>query len=206
MIRFIYADQLNAYPRLRDTMFRDRAEQFSVRLKWDVTVDANGFERDEYDDVNPIYVIYELPDGTHGGSMRILPTTGPTMINDHFLHLTDGVAIQSPLIWECTRFCLSPRADSKVAGALMLAGAEFGVASGLTHSVGVFDARMTLVYRRLGWIPEILGQEGEGRSAVAVGLWPMEADLRERLAARVGISREISCHWYERAFGPSLAA
>ncbi|MEM1077314.1 MAG: acyl-homoserine-lactone synthase [Pseudomonadota bacterium] len=206
MIRFIYADQLNAYPRLRDTMFRDRAEQFSVRLKWDVTVDANGFERDEYDAVNPIYVIYELPDGTHGGSMRILPTTGPTMINDHFLHLTDGVAIQSPLIWECTRFCLSPRADSKVAGALMLAGAEFGVASGLTHSVGVFDARMTLVYRRLGWIPEILGQEGEGRSAVAVGLWPMEADLRERLAARVGISREISCHWYERAFGPSLAA
>ncbi|WP_424965094.1 MULTISPECIES: acyl-homoserine-lactone synthase [unclassified Dinoroseobacter] len=206
MIRFIYADQLNAYPRLRDTMFRDRAEQFSVRLKWDVTVDANGFERDEYDAVNPIYVIYELPDGTHGGSMRILPTTGPTMINDHFLHLTDGVAIQSPLIWECTRFCLSPRADSKVAGALMLAGAEFGVASGLTHSVGVFDARMTLVYRRLGWIPEILGQEGEGRSAVAVGLWPMEADLRERLAARIGISREISCHWYERAFGPSLAA
>lgn len=206
MIRFIYADQLNAYPRLRDTMFRDRAEQFSVRLKWDVTVDANGFERDEYDDVNPIYVIYELPDGTHGGSMRILPTTGPTMINDHFLHLTDGVAIQSPLIWECTRFCLSPRADSKVAGALMLAGAEFGVASGLTHSVGVFDARMTLVYRRLGWTPEVLGQEGEGRSAVAVGLWPMEADLRERLAARVGISREISCHWYERAFGPSLAA
>lgn len=206
MIRFIYADQLNAYPRLRDSMFRDRAEQFSVRLQWDVTVDENGFERDEYDALNPLYVIYELPDGTHGGSMRVLPTTGSTMINDHFLHLTDGVAIQSPFIWECTRFCLSPKADSRVAGALMLAGAEFGLSSGLSHSVGVFDARMTLVYRRLGWIPEILGQEGEGRSAVAVGLWSMDADLRERLSARVGISREISTHWYERAFGPSLAA
>jgi acyl homoserine lactone synthase len=206
MIRFIYANDLNAYPRLRDSMFRDRAEQFSVRLKWDVTVDENGFERDEYDAINPIYVIYELPDGTHGGSMRILPTTGPTMISDHFLHLTDGVAIQSPLIWECTRFCLSPRADGKVAGALMLAGAEFGLESGLSHSVGVFDARMTLIYRRLGWEPEILGQEGEGRMAVAVGLWPMDSDLRERLSARVGISREISAHWYERAFGPSLAA
>ncbi|ABV94584.1 autoinducer synthetase [Dinoroseobacter shibae DFL 12 = DSM 16493] len=206
MIRFVYADQLDTYPRLRDSMFRDRAEQFKTRLQWDVTVDADGFERDAYDAENPIYVIYELPDGTHGGSMRILPTTGPTMINDHFLHLTDGVAIQSPFIWECTRFCLSPKADGRVAGALMLAGAEFGLSSGLSHSVGVFDARMTLVYRRLGWIPEILGQEGEGRSAVAVGLWSMDADLRERLSARSGISREVSAHWYERAFGPSLAA
>lgn len=206
MIRFIYADQLDAYPRLRDTMFRDRAEQFSVRLNWDVTVDEKGFERDAYDAINPLYIIYELPDGTHGGSMRVLPTTGPTMVNDHFLHLTDGVAIQSPFIWECTRFCLSPRADSRVAGALMLAGAEFGLASGLSHSVGVFDARMTLVYRRLGWQPEILGQEGQGRQAVAVGLWSMDHDLRERLSARTGISREISMHWYERAFGPSLAA
>lgn len=187
MIRFVYADQLDTYPRLRDSMFRDRAEQFKTRLQWDVTVDADGFERDAYDAENPIYVIYELPDGTHGGSMRILPTTGPTMINDHFLHLTDGVAIQSPFIWECTRFCLSPKADGRVAGALMLAGAEFGLSSGLSHSVGVFDARMTLVYRRLGWIPEILGQEGEGRSAVAVGLWSMDADLRERLSARSGI-------------------
>jgi len=206
MIRFIYADQLVSYPRLRDSMFRDRAEQFKTRLNWDVSVDEHGFEKDEYDAINPLYVIYELPDGTHGGSMRVLPTTGPTMINDHFLHLPDCFAIQSPFIWECTRFCLSPRADSRVAGALMLAGAEFGLSSGLSHSVGVFDARMTLVYRRLGWIPEILGQEGAGRSAVAVGLWSMDADLRERLSARVGISREVSAHWYERAFGPSLAA
>jgi acyl homoserine lactone synthase len=206
MIRFIYADQLDAYPTLRDTMFRDRAEQFATRLKWDLTVDANGFERDEYDAQNPIYVIYELPDGTHGGSMRILPTTGPTMVNDHFLSLTDGVTIQSPLIWECTRFCLSPKADSKVAGALMLAGAEFGVASGLSHSVGVFDARMTLVYKRLGWEPEILGKTGEGRSAVAVGLWPIDEDLPARLADRIGIKREISAQWCDSVFGPSLAA
>lgn len=206
MIRFIYADQLNAYPVLRDTMFRDRAEQFAERLKWDVTVDEKGFERDEYDAQNPIYVIYELPDGTHGGSMRILPTTGATMINDHFLHLTDGVEIKSPLIWECTRFCLSPRATSEVAGALMLAGAEFGVASGLSHSVGVFDARMTLVYRRLGWTPEILGQTGEGRTAIAVGLWPIDDDLPNRLAERIGIKRAESVQWFECAFGPSLAA
>ncbi|MEM9395080.1 MAG: acyl-homoserine-lactone synthase [Pseudomonadota bacterium] len=206
MIRFIYADSLDTYPHLRDTMFRDRARQFKDRLNWEVSVDANGFERDAYDAINPLYIIAENTRGGHAGSMRVLPTTGPTMVNDHFLHLTDGVAIQSPFIWECTRFCLSPRADSKVAGALMLAGAEFGCASGLSHSVGVFDARMILVYRRLGWVPELMGSQGQGRSAISVGLWSMDSDLRERLSARTGISRQISTHWYARAFGPSLAA
>lgn len=206
MIRFLYADQLDAYPQLRDTMFRDRARQFSERLKWEVTVDEAGFETDAYDALTPLYIIAEDARGGHAGSMRVLPTTGPTMINDHFLHLTDGVAIRSPFIWECTRFCLSPRAESRVAGALMLAGAEFGCASGLSHSVGVFDARMILVYRRLGWVPEVLGSQGQGRTAISVGLWSMDSDLRERLSARTGISREISSHWYARAFGPALAA
>ena len=32
MLRYIYGDQLHLHPRLRDTMFRDRAEQFSRRL------------------------------------------------------------------------------------------------------------------------------------------------------------------------------
>jgi acyl homoserine lactone synthase len=206
MIRFVYATQLESYPRLRESMFRDRARQFSERLKWDVHVDDDGLERDTYDAINPLYIIAEDRSGRHAGSMRVLPTTGPTMINDHFLHLTDGVEIRSPFIWECTRFCLSPGADGRVAGALMLAGAQFGCASGLSHSVGVFDARMILIYRRLGWMPEVLGAQGQGRTAISVGLWSMDADLQLRLSARTGISLEISAHWYARAFGVSQAA
>ena len=37
MIRFIPATDLPLYPRLRDTMFRARADQFRTRLGWDVT-------------------------------------------------------------------------------------------------------------------------------------------------------------------------
>lgn len=49
-------------------MFRDRAAQFKTRLKWQVDVDENGFERDEYDALNPIYVVLENNLGRHEGS------------------------------------------------------------------------------------------------------------------------------------------
>ena len=53
MIRYLYADQLADFPQLRRTMFRNRADQFKTRLGWDVTVDENGEEHDQYDQLNP---------------------------------------------------------------------------------------------------------------------------------------------------------
>ncbi len=201
MIRYLYAEELAALPQLADSMFSDRAIQFRARLGWDVTVDTNGQERDEYDGMNPLYVIWQQADGMHGGSMRFLPTTGPTMVNDHFLHLTDGVRVESPFIWECTRFCLAPDAGPRVSAALMLAGLELGLGQGLDHAVGVFDARMVRVYRGLGWQPEVLGTQGSGREAISVGLWEFLPRYRQTLLARAGLTDEIMRHWYARAFG-----
>ena len=89
MLTYLWAKQLAKRPLLRDSMFRDRADQFKTRLNWQVEVDQNGFERDEYDALNPLYVIWESPQGLHQGSLRLLPTTGCTMIEDHFSHLLD---------------------------------------------------------------------------------------------------------------------
>lgn len=201
MLRYIYADDLKRFPKLARSMFLDRARQFHDRLGWEVTLRDDGTERDQYDDQNPLYVIWERPDGRHGGSMRFLPTTGDTMVNDHFLDLTDGVEIRSPFIWECTRFCLAPGADGRISAMLMLGGLELGLAFHLSHAVGVFDARMVRIYRRLGWGPVILGARGQGREAVSVGLWAFEPELRPRFLARAGISAEVSRHWFDRSFG-----
>ena len=95
MLRYVYADQLHLFPKLADSMFRDRAEQFKTRLKWDVSVDARGHEKDQYDALNPLYVIWEMPDGTHGGSMRFLPSTGRTMVNEHFTDILGGGTVVS---------------------------------------------------------------------------------------------------------------
>ena len=76
--------------------------------------------------------------------MRFLPTVGRTMINEQFSNLTDGVKIESPLIWECTRFCLAPQAPSRVAAALMLgaSGVQLGTAFLTTD-----EATVPAVYR-----------------------------------------------------------
>lgn len=201
MIRYIYGDTLNEFPRLSGSMFRDRAAQFRDRQGWDVTVDAEGEERDEYDSLNPLYVIWERADGTHGGSMRFLPTTGRTMVNEHFTSLLGGGTVESPEIWECTRFCLAPGAEPRVSAALMLAGGEVMQGFGVKHFVGVFDARMVRIYRLIGAAPEVLGTEGTGREAISVGLWHFSERLRMKVALSARLSPDLSRAWFERAFG-----
>lgn len=197
MIRFIYGNDLTTSPLLAETMFRDRAGQFRTRLRWDVRVDPNGWERDQYDGADALYCVYVLPDGTHGGSGRLMPTTGRTMLNDHFSHLMGG-EITSPLIWESTRFCVSPRlagqaaAAARISTALMLAGCEVGLRFGLTHFAAVFDAPMRRIYRATGWAPEIVAEEGTRREKLCLGLWEVNEDARASILARAPEGLEMS--------------
>ena len=201
MLRYLYGNDLKAYPALAGSMFRDRADQFKRRLGWDVQVDHRGEERDTYDALNPLYVIWERPDGQHGGSMRFLPTTGPVMVNDVFPHLCGGGPISSPLIWECTRFCLSAEGGPRIAAALMLGGAEIMTGFGVRHFAGVFDVRMERIYRAIGSAPEIVGSEGTGRDRISLGLWSFTPEAHRQVARRAGVSPTVSRHWFERAFG-----
>ncbi len=206
MLRFIYANDLNAYPLLKDTMFKHRAIQFRDRLEWDVTVDENGHERDEYDAINPLYVIWEREDGTHGGSMRFLPTTGDTMVHDHFADLIEGSDIRSPLIWECTRFCLAPDADRRVTAALVLGAAELMENFELMQFVGVFDPRMERIYSLLGVCPDVIGRAGEGAEEIGVGLWGFDETARPKVQARAKLTKAQAELWFRMSFNTQYAA
>jgi acyl homoserine lactone synthase len=210
MLRYLYSHELMNYPKLRTSMFRDRAVQFKDRLKWAVDVDENGFEQDEYDDLNPLYAIWIRPNGSHGGSMRVLPTTGRVMVNDHFGDVI-GHEIQSEHIWETTRFCLSPdqrEGSVQVSAALMLAGCQIGLRQNLESMIAIFDPRMVRVYRRLGWPPKILGTIGVGRDRICAGTWTFDRDTHARMAQQAGIPVALSELWYTRSMGAqnSIAA
>lgn len=200
MIHYIYAEDFHKYPALTESMFTDRAVQFKHRLNWEVSVDSRGWEVDQYDGLNPLYIIWEDQNGRHGGSIRIMPTTGRIMTNEHFLDLTGGVSITSPFIYECTRFCLAPGGGTGVAAALLAAGVEFGLRIGLEQAIGVIYEKTLPIYRRIGWVPEIIGTGGEGRERICVGVWNIDEDSRASISDRSGIPLSVMARWFDKSF------
>lgn len=184
MIHIVHKNDSDNFPELFRSMYEHRAAQFRDRLNWEVNVDADGKETDEYDSINPLYVILTDEQGTHCASMRFLPTTGDTMINDHFTELTGGVVIKSPYIWECTRFCLAPNADRRASRKVLLATMELGLRLKVEFFVGVFSKQMLRVYQRIGWSPVVVGQGEVGGDEVCSGLWPVSQEVRLSFLAR----------------------
>ena len=171
MINYILGTDLWLHPKLAQTMFRDRAIQFFERLEWEVDVDSKGYERDQYDTLNPIYVIAADEDGRHAGSMRLLPTIGRTMINEHFAMALEDGPIKHPSTWECTRFCLSPSASPRTAAKLFASAGRLMQELNIDSLVAVFDRYMLRKYRVSGVAPEILGQRRAAGVIVLAGRW-----------------------------------
>src|SRR4051794_33228597 len=84
MIVLIQSYNALDYRELLDNMFQLRARVFRDRLGWDVQV-IDGRERDKYDDEGPVYLIYADDEAKKvKGCLRLLPTTGPTLVADIF--------------------------------------------------------------------------------------------------------------------------
>ncbi|MGR3616605.1 MAG: acyl-homoserine-lactone synthase [Paracoccaceae bacterium] len=188
MIRFLNRNQLTQFPSLEHQMFRDRAIQFSMRLGWDVSVNSNGEERDQYDELDSIYVVSTNSNEHHLGSMRLMPTTGRTMVNEHFSHLFSMVSFHSNFVWECTRFCVSQRSSASTAPLLLAAGGRFMQELGVKQFVGVFDRRMERVYRRLGVSPIVLGRSSTPEGEIGLGLWEFQRERYEQLLLAADVS------------------
>ena len=168
MLKLIEGSYSSFFPRETDAMFRNRAEIFSGRLGWDVVV-KNGYERDCFDDLNPLYLVSVDPQTElYWGSLRLLPTTGPNMLRDVFPQLLDeDERVESATIWESSRIC-AVEAEGQpergrggvnyVCSELILGIGEVGLLAGLTQIVSVFDARLLRILRTIGCRPHIIGR------------------------------------------------
>jgi N-acyl-L-homoserine lactone synthetase len=157
-------------------MHRLRYRVFKERLDWDVQFSGD-MEIDEFDALHPAYLIQRASDNRVQGCVRLLPSTGPTMLRDTFPVLLDGApAPISPGIWESSRFALdlppsTPTATHGLATATyeLFAGMiEFGLSRQLTEIVTVTDARMERILRRAGWPLRRLGKPRALGSTLAV--------------------------------------
>jgi acyl homoserine lactone synthase len=197
-------------------MFRLRARIFRDRLKWDVHV-IDGKERDRYDDEGPVYIIY-ADDKTLGmkGSLRLLPTTGPTLLAEFFSDtLPDGAQLTAPTIWECTRFCLDEkildgrsRENLHLASATLIAAlGELAIDAGIESILGNFDPKMIRLYRRIGCEVEILGHTHRYGQPICLGLFPVSGPILGRIKDRLRILQSLPAGQRKRTMdGERLSA
>ena len=192
MIVVIQDHNARQYSDLLAQMFRLRARIFRDKLNWDVRVE-DGMERDKYDDEGPVYVIStDSACRTVIGSLRLMPTTGPTLLNEVFADtVPDAAFLSAPSIWECTRFCVDEQSFSvaafeKAAYAsrlLFAALGEVAIEAGIETVLGNFDATMHRLYRRIGVDVDVIGHTKRYGRKVFLGSFPVTEDILTRVKA-----------------------
>lgn len=188
MIILIHGYEKEQYRSELDQYFKIRSKVFHDRLKWDVQV-VDGQEYDAFDDLDPVYLLsIDEQTGLVRGGLRMLPTTGPNMLRDVFpFLLPEDEIVQSPLIWEVSRFAMDHFSEmpnpgrqlSYVTGELLAGVVEVSMLSGITFVVAVFDPRMRRVCHAAGCPPEIIGEPQKvGEYMTYAGMFEMcESEL-----------------------------
>lgn len=161
----IVIDALNKerFAGVLEEMYRLRARVFRDRLNWDVKVE-DGLELDEFDALDPAYIVSLDEDGHVVGCMRLLQTTGPHMLSDVFSKILDGEPpLRDPQVWEATRFCVdterlarkgrAKNSISFVTSEVMVGAFEYGQQAGVLDAVAVIDPVMHRVMIRSGNAP-----------------------------------------------------
>lgn len=155
----IIVDGLNKheFSGILNQMFELRARVFAGRLGWEVNVE-DGREIDQFDAMDPAYVIGVDDDGHVVSCARALQTTGPHMLADVFTSILDGEPpLRSATLWESTRFCVDtqrlgrgrgPNTVSHATCELMIGSLEFAQRSGIKDIVTVIDPVMDRVLKR----------------------------------------------------------
>lgn len=166
MIVCVNGSERESHLGLVEEMYRQRARVFKDRMGWDVEV-RDGLEIDRFDEENPLYLIsVDETTGRLRGSLRLLPTTGPNMLRDVFPQLLPpDQIIESPLVWESSRFSMDndamvPKPGYRVSYVTceLIAGiVELSIEAGISHIVSVFDAAMYRVLKSAGAGPDLIG-------------------------------------------------
>jgi acyl homoserine lactone synthase len=166
MIRVIRGVDRRKFARELDAFHKIRKHVFFDTFRWDVPI-INSWEIDGYDALDPVYLLSINEAGQVVGGLRLLPTVGFNMLNDTFPQLLpEGKRIESPLIWESSRFSIDRAADiqigpkriSRAVAELGLGMNEFAARLGLSQIVTVYDAILHRHLLRVGCAGRPIGE------------------------------------------------
>ncbi|MFT4120866.1 acyl-homoserine-lactone synthase [Bradyrhizobium sp.] len=181
-------------------MYRMRHRVFKLRMAWDVQTSGD-MEVDHFDALHPVYLTQVSESGLVEGSVRLLPSLGPTMLRDTFSVLLEGhTAPSTSRVWESSRFAIDVAADApkgdygitRAAYELFAGMVEFGLSRQLTDIVTVTDARMERILRRAGWPLRRIGNPAPIGSTVAVaGYLEISSEILANLRRAGGLSAPV---------------
>jgi acyl homoserine lactone synthase len=186
----ISPDRYVEHQDLLKQMHQLRANVFGGRLEWDITV-MDGGERDQYDDLNPTYILATFGGNSVVGCARLLPAVGPTMLERTFPQLLGGGSLNATrAMIESSRFCvdttsLAGRGGGQLhlATLTMFAGIiEWSMANGYDRIVTATDLRFERILNRAGWPMARLGEPvAIGNTVAVAGALPADQKSFEKV-------------------------
>ena len=209
MFIVVQADQYAAHTTLLEQMFRLRKRVFKDQLGWDVPISGE-CERDAYDRLSPAYILWT--DETKSrlyGSLRLMPTTGPTLLFDVFDRTFPTTAdIAAPGIWEGTRMCVDedrlsadhPDLDPGRAFCLMLlALCEVAMAHGVHTMISNYEPHMARIYKKAGCELDELGRaDGYGKRPVCCGAFEVSPRILKAMRTKLRVDGPLYVHRVNR--------
>jgi len=139
-------------------MFAFRHEVFYRKLGWEVQTRYQ-LEYDEFDDMDPVYMVAEDDGGEIEGCWRLLPTVGPYMLRDTFPQLLRGESAPGDShVWELSRFAVATCEDAAVKQAplndvtleMIRKVYDFAVSHGIREYVTVTSVALERLLKRTG--------------------------------------------------------
>lgn len=185
----VSADDYASNRNYLNQMHRLRAAVFGTRLEWDVSITEEG-EWDQYDDLLPTYILAISAGHKVVGCARLLPASGPTMLEQTFPQLLERALLDAhPAMVESSRFCVD---TSLAAGRrrtlhqvtlTMFAGIiEWSMANGYKEIVTATDLRFERILNRAGWPMRRLGDPlAIGNTVAIAGSLPADRASFEQL-------------------------
>jgi N-acyl-L-homoserine lactone synthetase len=189
-VHVVSAQDRAVYADLLEQMHRQRARLFGEVLGWRGLNCERGLEVDAFDGPAATYLLAIDAAGAVRGSLRLLPTLGPHMLNGPLRHFIDGAPPQGPDVMEWTRHApglpeWSPDVTAAARLALHLGALEFALARGVRAYTAVLESWLIPRARAMGWACTPLGPRvryGEGEAQAVLN--PVSAAHLDMLRAK----------------------
>lgn len=164
-----------AYAKTLHKMFRLREQVLVGENGWKLEVDADGEERDDYDDDATVYFLALDAAGDVEVCMRGRRTTDRSMLAEVFPHLLapGWPDVRADNVLEVSRYVVSPTYRGKRGGRVaqvFLASVEYGYAHGYERLVGLCDLHVWPSVHALPWRARMTGVPRPYAEGTAVGI------------------------------------